>query len=140
MAEPAEYAYPGSPYPYPYIYSGGVMTNIRPTAGVFYANDINDLGQIVGFADIDDHSYSRPFLYSNGSMVDLGFEGSAESINNNGQIVGRLASGTAFFYENGAMTDLGVVWGIASGAYSINTCGRVAAPPGARLKILPPPC
>ena len=61
------------------------------------ARDINDLGEIVGYSDIDpDPSVTtlHAFLYRNGAMVDLGVYYSvehraAEGVNDNTQIVGR---------------------------------------------------
>jgi len=94
------------------------------------ANDINDLGQIVGMSGSNDY---RAFLWQDGVMTNLGTLGGNESrataINNLGQIVGRskLASGAthAFLWQDGEMTDLGTLGGDVSLANSINDAGQV---------------
>ena len=63
------------------------------------------------------------FLYSNGTMQDLGSLGGdggvAYGINAGGQIVGYASTAAgachAFLYSNGAMTDLGTLGGDESG-------------------------
>lgn len=97
-----------------------------------FANAINNHGQVVGRA-----SNGRAFLYSNGTMKDLGtLQGSfgwsnAKGINNLGQIVGEstYSSATnsyrAFLYSNGSMTDLGTMGGEHSSASSINDRGQI---------------
>ena len=90
--------------------------------GVAYA--INDNGEIVGLSTTTSNLESRPFLYSDGRMYDLGTLGGtninhggiatitsfATDINNLGQVVGQAAvpdgSQHAFLYHNGMMTDL----------------------------------
>ena len=78
-------------------------------------------------------SQTHAFLYSNGTMTDLGTLGGLSSdpydINDNGQVVGfaELTDGQqhAFLYSNGIMTDLGALGGTFSCAYSINNNGQV---------------
>ena len=80
--------------------------------GGFYsqAYDINDSGQIVGYAD------GSPFLYSNGTMTSLGTipgggDSGASCINDNGEVAGwaYMSDGHphGFLYDDGTMTDLG---------------------------------
>ena len=78
------------------------------------------------------------FLYSNGTMQDLGTlggtEGAAAGINNKGQVVGNsLTTGNlashAFLYSNGKMQDLnslvtGSGW-VLSSASGINDRGQI---------------
>ena len=90
------------------------------------ASDINDNGVVVGASYTNELTQlglmQHPFMWQNGSMVDLGLlpgdeDGGAAAINNLGQIVG--ASGRtdpdtyesfyrAFIYSNGVMTALPV--------------------------------
>ena len=75
------------------------MTDLVCTLGGFGSNayDINDNGQVVGNAFTA--SASQAFLYSNGTMTDLGTLGGSNSnafgINDDGQVVGDsdIASG-----------------------------------------------
>jgi probable HAF family extracellular repeat protein len=91
--------------------------------------DINNNGQVVGrtFAG------GNAFLWSMSTgMQDLGVRGSANSINNVGQVAGDLitASGThAFFWSTSTgVQDLGTLGGNSSGAYAINDNGQVVGP------------
>ena len=76
---------------------------------------INSAGQAVGYAPTSSGSY-HAFLYSNGSMADLGalsaFPTSyAYGINDNGLVVGSSISAggvtDAFLYNNGTMAEPG---------------------------------
>jgi probable HAF family extracellular repeat protein len=80
--------------------SNGEMTDLGKLEGTgnwSFANDINDLGQIVGTANVTPTASYRAFVWSSGVMTNLNDEipdGSgwllveAHAINNNGQIVG----------------------------------------------------
>ncbi|HZT44347.1 MAG TPA: Ig-like domain repeat protein [Chthonomonadaceae bacterium] len=100
------------------LVSGGSFTDLGSLTGNPETNTeaygINNAGQIVGYSTGSDNLL-HAFLYSSGSMQDLGTIGSdyaiAVAINNAGQIVGILqnpygASLGSFLYANGAMTDL----------------------------------
>jgi len=97
-----------------------------------YARGINNNGQVVGAAGTAD-GLEHAFLYSNGSMLDLGTLGGtysyAFSINNNGQVVGSAVTDEdqnhAFLYSNGSMIDLGTLGGMSSYARDINNNGQV---------------
>jgi len=86
-----------------FIYSNGTLTNLNVSGGEAIA--INNVGQIVG------SSTTGAFLYSNGTVTDLGALGgnSAFSINDLGQVVGRLITSSSdsqgFLYS----ADLGLV-------------------------------
>lgn len=103
------------------------------------AYDINDSGQVVGYSYSFDSVNPRAFLYSNGSMQDLGalngFASVAYGINNAGQVVGHYVfddhhgstnTSHAFLYDNGVMQDIGTLsGGPLSSATDINEIGQV---------------
>jgi probable HAF family extracellular repeat protein len=98
---------------------------------------INAGGQVVGDSSTS-NGYRHAFLYSNGTMTDLGTlpggtDCTAYGINAGGQVVGYSDfSGRggmhAFLYRNGTMLDLGTLGsptGESSVAYGINAGGQV---------------
>lgn len=124
----------------PYSYAIGLyrVTDIGDLFGsnsATYAYDINESGQIVGQTQTPQGDHA--FLYSNGSMQDLGTLGGdfsiANAINDSGQIVGysHLSSnpsqdGYHAFLHNGVdMLDLGTLGGKFSIAHDINNSGVV---------------
>jgi probable HAF family extracellular repeat protein len=112
----------------------GTITSILPAyQNITYPNAINSSGQVVGSTNGFEVT---PFLYSNGKVTDLpsfgGVGGSANGINNAGQVVGYsdIASGNgldghAFLWNNGVMTDLGTFGAGASEANAINNNGWI---------------
>jgi probable HAF family extracellular repeat protein len=97
------------------------------------AEDINNEGQVVGFANMPNGNH-HAFIYSNGTMTDLGTLGGSNSvaygINSHGQVVGEATTSTgdfhAFLYSDGMMTDLGTLpGGFGSTGYAINSIGQV---------------
>lgn len=136
-----------------FLYSSGKMVDLgtsgRPlrdkrtylsNPGQLYisseAYDINDRGQVVGYARGPGSTAreTRAFLYSDGKITELGFfpGGSwsiACGINDRGQVVGYAdtASGNthAFLYADGRMTDLGTLGGSDCWARGINATGQV---------------
>jgi len=97
------------------------------------ARSINDSGQIVGSAQVQD-SQDAAFIYQNGTMTNLGTlggsSGSAWCINDAGDVVGSssVASGEthAVLWHDGTITDLGMLTGYdTSRAYSINNQGQI---------------
>ena len=101
--------------------------------GVF-AWGINDAGQVVGESTLGDGQRSHPFLYSSGTMTDLGTLGGlladARAINESGQVAGtstieRNDPYRAFLYSGGGMKDLGSLGGSYSRTYDLNESGQV---------------
>ena len=102
------------------------------------AYGINATGQVTGCVSIGAGA-THAFLYTAGTMTDLGTLGGASScgfaLNASGQVTGYADSATdqhAFLYDSGAMVDLSAVSGVPTTAgNAINAGGDVvgAAPP-----------
>ncbi|MBS0633231.1 MAG: DUF3466 family protein [Verrucomicrobia bacterium] len=116
--------------------SGGTTTSLGTFGGTqSSAYGINTAGTIVGYATSNGSSTFKPFVYSGGTMTNLGNlggngEGIAYDINDAGTIVGysKNASGysTAFSYVNGTITSLGQLnSGRNSVANAINASGTI---------------
>jgi probable HAF family extracellular repeat protein len=100
-----------------------------------FAQGINHSGQVAGFGSVTSGSGpSHAFIYTNGTLTDLGTLGgsssNAYSLNDSGQVAGTSAvSGDfpshAFLYSGGRMTDLGTLGGRSSIAFSVNNAGQV---------------
>ena len=118
-----------------FLYRNGEMTGLDTPAGArSYAEGINDSGQVAGYYDYQNGNVGA-FLYSNGTVTDLGTLGlpgyttsRAYAINNSGQVVGEsgTAWGTehAFLDTSGTMTDLGTLGGADSSPTGSTTAGR----------------
>jgi probable HAF family extracellular repeat protein len=103
------------------------------------ASAINNAGQVAGYADTTAFAQTHAFLYSNGTMKDLGTLGGsngdsyATAINASGQVTGYSTTSStygvpyhAFIDSNGVMTDLGTVPGYTtSQGFGINDAGQV---------------
>ena len=98
---------------------------------------INNVGQIVGWADTSGNSALRATLWNGTTTTDLGTLGDGEysgatAINNSGQIVGysRIATSNselhATLWSGTTATDLGTLNGTNSYAFGINNSGQVA--------------
>ncbi len=91
-----------------FLWSGGIMYDLGTLGGTnSYAYGINDVGQVVGQSQVANGDW-HAFLWSPGNgMQDLGL-GSANGINNKGQVVGYDGNGNAFLWSQGnGMQDLG---------------------------------
>ena len=122
-----------------YIYSGGAALDIGTlvpgsSSAQVNANAINSSGQVVGGSDVPTGQTGGAFLYTGGTMQNLGaLSGgtfsTATGINDSGQITGygntSTSSGHAFLYSSGSMQDLGTLGGSASFGYGINAAGQV---------------
>jgi probable HAF family extracellular repeat protein len=103
------------------------------------AEDINNRGQVVGWANTPTGYYAHAFLWEDGAMRDLGTLGGdgswAMAINDRGQVAGYsliASDGTptlgpmhAFLWEDGVMTDLGSLGGRGITPLDINERGQV---------------
>ena len=102
------------------------------------AYGINANGQVVGVSDLPGDAVQHAFLYSGGTMTDLGTLpgktlSAANGINDLGQIVGTSYSYSngeevgdrAFLYSAGVMSDLGTLGGLVSWGTGIDDSGRI---------------
>jgi probable HAF family extracellular repeat protein len=117
----------------PALWENGTAT---PFQGIGVASDINDEGQVVGWAETGGFNvHEHGFLWQHGTSQgqDLGTLGGnrsvANAINESGQVVGsaQIPNGIthAFRWQNGSMIDLGVLGGNFSSAADINDDGLV---------------
>ena len=120
-----------------FLYDGTIhdLGTLGNTGEVSTAFAINTSGQVTGFSDSGDFLFHRhPFLFSNGSMIDIvgpGLGGTGDAINAVGQVTGSLlVAGNhnhAFLYSNGVTTDLGALTNLTeSVGISINSSGQIA--------------
>jgi probable HAF family extracellular repeat protein len=93
---------------------------------ISFAYGVNSSGQVVGTASFPGDERGDAFLWdSKGGMQDLHISGSANAINDAGQIVG--GAFRAFLYSAGSVTDLGTLPGFSgSTALAINNLGQIA--------------
>jgi probable HAF family extracellular repeat protein len=98
------------------VWDRGTVTDLGNLGGSITAPiDINNPGQVVGFATLPGDTNQHAFLWTkHAGMRDLGTlpgdtDSSTESINNRGQVAGvsfTSVSARAFLWQNGVMTDL----------------------------------
>ena len=110
-----------------FIYRSGQMTDLGTLPGEITSGGhaINDSGQVTG------DSGRKVYLYTNGSMLDLGISGQGLAVNNAGEVVGEFDVGFnthAFLYSGGIVHELGAFPGgsdTPSGAEGINNSGQI---------------
>jgi probable HAF family extracellular repeat protein len=118
-----------------FVWQNGTMTAF-PMTGQYSITDINDRGQVVGYARTP--SGPQGFLWDNGAITWLGSLAGRGSltgaINEAGQIAGYAAVtdylGHAFVYQGGVMQDLGTLGGQGSWATDINNRGQIIGQSG----------
>jgi probable HAF family extracellular repeat protein len=111
------------------------VTDLGTFAGDAYsvARGINATGQITGAAGPNNSPHSDVFVYSNGTLTNLGtlggISGIGNGINASGQVAGysQNSSGTyrAFISNGDKLTDIGDLGGGSAVAYAINDFGQV---------------
>jgi probable HAF family extracellular repeat protein len=117
---------------HPFVWWDGVMTDLTSVAGAQGgASAINNVGQIVGSSKISPGATAHPTLWDNGVTTDLTPDlpanegGSANGINDSGQVVGTLNYWVPFLWQNGVRTTLPHLGGGAGNAADINNAGQV---------------
>ena len=113
------------------------LSRLHPTDTVAVANDINDIGQAVGFSakpiGTSGQYEERAVLWESGSVIDLGTLGGysvANAINEHSQVVGVSRTRDAgfvqhaFLWDEGVMLDIGPSVAPFSIATDINNRGQ----------------
>jgi probable HAF family extracellular repeat protein len=113
--------------PYAWLWRDGVVTDLGTLGGSYaYADGINDVGQIVGHADVPGGSFEEAFVWRNGRLKDIGaFR--PRDINNNGDVAGTRVvdlHSRACVWHHGILTDLPVP-GENTTAQAINDRGEI---------------
>jgi probable HAF family extracellular repeat protein len=126
--------YPNSPR-HAFRKTGAQMIDLGTFGAGTTADGMNSLGQVVGrsFQGTSPTTNYQAFLYSNGSLQNLGTLGGENSwavdINSAGTVVGSAwTSGSLdhpFVWQTGTMSDLGTLGGPRGGACAINTGGDI---------------
>ena len=117
------------------VWNAGSFSAIPNTFGGSnsIAFDVNGSGRIVGGAETTTPNVFRAFLFTGGTMTDLGTLGGSSSfatgINNAGHIVGSsnipTSESHAFLRDSVTMRDLGTLGGSSSEANGINSGGQI---------------
>jgi probable HAF family extracellular repeat protein len=98
------------------------MTDLGTLGGKFSSGlGINASGDVVGWSTVAGDSVFHAFLYSGGTMKDLGAFLSADAINDLGEITGTASGQQVFLYSDGTLKYLE----IGGGANAINDFGQI---------------
>jgi probable HAF family extracellular repeat protein len=125
-----------------FIWNKGVVTELGVLRGDWYqgccskAAGINSAGQVAGTSDLDgDTGVVHPFMWQNGVMTDLGFEGFSTGINDAGLVVGTsYTSGGGFIWSNGSVRFIGNFAPTAINE-AIQLAGSISTPTGQRAAL-----
>ena len=136
----------GVPTMHPFLWENGSMRDLGSLGGTLAmpgsftflggSRVLNDVGEVAGTSMLEGDEILHAFVWSNGSITDLGTLGGRTSealaINNRSQVVGRARLSDApvirhpFIWEDGHMTDLGMVSPCINGtAFGINNQGKI---------------
>lgn len=116
------------------VRDGVLLGTIFPSSlPISIAYDVNDLGQVTGWATSGPTYLQHAFLWDNGAVTDLGTLGgdqaNGRAINDHGHVVGISSTPAGnphgFFWNNGSMTDIGVLASSQSAAYDINDLDQI---------------
>ena len=113
--------------------AGYVAINIGTFGGDTFVQSINNSGQMAGFSYDTVVGQSRAFLYSNGTLTNLGATGGIRSwawgINASGEVIGTISgnqpNAQATLWSGGTVSNLGSLGGPFAAATGINNAGQV---------------